>query len=666
MPARGRRLAVVWRGATGVSSTLVTVDGGSDRPVLPREPGSDTHLRFEGFEVDLRSGELRKEGVLVHLRHQQFMLLSLLARHPGVLVTRDQIRDALWAGGTTVDFEAGLNRCVRELRTALGDGARHPRYIETLAKRGYRFIAPVRAVSGDDGRGQETSPARPRPRPATRLGARAVLAALLSPLLFAYTGPRGPSPRVLLAVLPFDDLGGQPDQSYFSAGLTEELSFQIGRVAPSRLGVIARGSTARYAGRARDVRAVSRELGVRYVVEGTVRRDRERVRVQVQLVDAADRSRVWTETHEGELRDILRVQDRLAQAIARRVGLTVAGSGRPGEAGAQAIDAEAYDLYLRGLQSFNRRTEQDLRDAADFFDRAADRQPQLALARAMLAQTRFLLVDRGLVPRSEGLDRIREEATSALEVDPTVPQAYVALAAHRVLLSWDWAGAEAFYREAIRHDANYATAHHWYANLLVNQRRCGEALAEIAYALELDPLSLIVNQAASSIHLICGRDAEAGAQAEKLLRLDPRWPGGHFSRARVLLKAGRSAEALAALDHFAASGGGGGPYLLAWQAHFHAMAGRRDVAGHVRDELLRLAATHAQSAAYEVAAAQTAAGDIDGAFRALDQAIRDQHPAMRYVGHDERMDRLRSDARFDDVMRRVGLLPERPSAAAQR
>lgn len=628
----------------------------TDGEAEPSSGGGD-RLRFEGFEVDMRSGELLRDGELVHLRRQPFKVLALLAQRPGVLVTRDHIRAALWGQGTTVDFETGLNRCIRELRAALGDDARAPRFIETLSKRGYRFIARVEATppGGTEAQGSLGSPPPAGPRPvALRPLWIVALAALLAPLLFGYSGRGAPSGRVLLAVLPFEDLSGEPGASYFSDGLTEELSVQIGRLAPSRLGVIARGSTSKFRQMPRAIDAVCRELGVRYVVEGSVRRDGERVRVSIKLIDGADRSQVWAEVHESDLREVLHLQDRLAHGVAQRVGLTLAMQGPGGDVVTERVDADAYETYLRGLQRYNARTDDDLHGAVEDFSHAASRQPRLAIAHAMLAQAQFLRVDRGLIPRSEGSERVRQEAELALGIDPTLAQAYVALAAYRVLDSWDWTGAELLYRDAIRHDANYATAHQWYANLLVNQGRCGEALAEIRHALELDPLSLIVNQATSSIHLICGRRAEASAHADRILVLDPRWPGGHISRARVLLRSGRFPQALAALDRYAASGGRG-PSLLAWQAYFNAVAGRPDVARHLRDELVTMAATQSHSTAYELAVAQAAAGAPDEAFRAMDKAIIDRHPGLRYVGHDERVDSLRADPRFEGVLRRVGL-----------
>lgn len=626
-----------------------------------REPDAthDGRLAFANFALDTRTGELRRDGALVPLRQQALAALLLLASHPGELVTRDDLRRAVWpAGGDDVDVELGLNGCIKELRAALGDDARAPRLIETLPKRGYRFIADMTRARdrAPDARGARTAAVAPRwasdsnvRRSRLRLTA---LAALLAAAAVA-GGPRQPTDplaRTLIALLPLRQTELTPEATYLADGLTEELGAQLRRLAPTRLGVIAHGSAARFRSEPRDLNAIGRELGARFVAEGSLESDGRRVLIALNVVDTRQAGRGFALTHDANLRDVQALPRRVARELAAGIGVVIARAERPAEA--SPVDPQAYDLYLRALQAHNRRNPAGLELAGDHLRRALERQPDFARAHALLAQVVFLNLDVGLVPRARAIDVVRHEALEALRLDPTLAQAHIALAVHRLLEAWDWKGAELRHRQALGLDPNYATAHHWYANLLVNQRRTGEALAEIRRALELDPLSLIINQAAASILLIAGRDAESAAQVERLLRLDPNWSGSHFARARLLLKTGRAAEALAAFER--ANAGSQGATPLAWLVYANARAGRRDVAAHLRREIASLA-TPPRSVAYELAIADAALGNADAAFAALDQALADRHPALRYLGADERLESLHADARFAGVAQRLGL-----------
>lgn len=622
---------------------------------MPEPPAErDELLAFDGFVLDLRRGELRRDGASVPLRPQTFAALALLSARPGEMVSREELCLRLWPQAR-VNVDLGLNGCIKELRAALGDDARAPRVIETLPKRGYRFVGRLTRVASE--RPREASPptaAVPRPpRPASstlRLRVT-LLAALLAALAIGGGTRRRPeqSARLLVALLPFQQADATPESAYLADGLTEELGLQLRRVAPARLGVIAHASSARYRAQPRDLPAIGRALGARFVVEGRLNTAGQRLRVALELADTQAADRRFAYTYEGDLRDVQALQRRVAREMAGELGVGLARAARDSQ---PPDDPRAYDLYLRALQAFNQRTPAGLEVARANLRQALELQPDCARAHALLAQVYFLTVDGGFVPRAQALDLVRQEAEAALRIDPTLAQAHIALAVHRVLDGWDWKGAELRYRLALSLDPNYATAHQWYANLLVNQRRTDEAWAEISRALELDPLSLIVNQAAASILLIAGRDAESGAQVQRLLALDANWTGTHFARARLLLKAGRAAEAVAAFER--ANPGSQSPTPLAWLVFANARAGRRDAALHLLHEIEQQGRPP-RSVAYEMAIAHVALGDHDAAFASLERAYVEQHPALRYLGADERLDELRSDPRYAQVARRLGL-----------
>jgi TolB-like protein/DNA-binding winged helix-turn-helix (wHTH) protein/Tfp pilus assembly protein PilF len=625
-------------------------------------PAAPRCVRFEEFEFDLRTEELRKAGQPIRLPQQPLRVLRLLALRRGELVTRADIRDVIWGDGTFVDFELGLRRCITEIRAALGDDARAPRFIETLPKRGYRFLASVEEVT------PSTAVARPQAAPtatqgwaraarlsahttALALGIAAVLASVFWPQA---TGHRAdPELRRLLLVLPFEDLRHDPEQAYLADGMTDELIVQLGRLRPAELGVIARTTAMRFRGQSPDVASLRRELGVDHVVEGSVMRDGQRVRVRVKLIDTTSRSTLWAQNFEEDgLGNVLAMQAEVAQAVAHSVQATLARAIRAH--GQSPVDPQAYESYLRGLYFFNQRTEDGLTRAGRYLGEAIGRQPDFAPAHAVLAQVYFLQTDRALIPPNDGLPRMRAEAEAALRLDPDLAEAHVVLAVERLLSSWDWPGAERSYRRAIAVRDNYATAHHWYGTFLANLRRFDEARAEIRRAMELDPLSLVVNQAAALIFLQADRLDESEAQVRKVLEMDQRWPLGRATRARLFIKQGRALEAVDSMEALA-SELGDGPGFLAYKTYAYACAGQDGRARRTLGEIKALASSRSTSSAYELAAAYSAVGERELALEALERALEERHPQLRYVAVDERLESLHGDARFADVVRRVGL-----------
>ncbi|HSB60252.1 MAG TPA: winged helix-turn-helix domain-containing protein, partial [Vicinamibacteria bacterium] len=329
--------------------------------------GAPAALRFGAFELDLRSLELRRSGVLVRLQQQPARVLALLARRSGHLVTREEIQREVWGGSTFVDFDQGLNFCVKQIRGALGDHADTPRYLETLPRRGYRFLAPVELLAdwpagegpGPPRRGTPPSPGHGPRRPGiTSLAAVRVLAVLVAAATawLARQGAAGAAPgRAMLAVLPFENLSPDPDQEYFSDGLTEEMITRLARLHPGRLGVIARTSANVYKKKARSIEEVGRELGVGYVLEGSVRRAGGRLRVTAQLIRVADQTHLWAESYERRVADALLVQDELARRIVSALESRLLTARAAADARPPATSPEAYEAYLKGRYYLQKR-----------------------------------------------------------------------------------------------------------------------------------------------------------------------------------------------------------------------------------------------------------------------------------------------------------------------
>jgi TolB-like protein len=307
--------------------------------------------RFGAFELDLRSGELRKKGVRIRLQEQPFEVLTVLLQRPGEVVTREELRSAIWPADTFVDFDNSLNTAINKLREALGDSADSPRFIETLPRRGYRFIAPVNGV---------------KPVSASKQLA---------------TG------KIMLAVLPFDNLSGDREQEYFSDGLTEEMINQLGRLHPERLGVIARTSAMKYKHANKGIDQIGSELGVDYVLEGGVRRAGEHLRITAQLIQVTDQTHLWAESYERDLRDALALQSEVALAIASEINVKLTPQQRTRLANTRPLIPAAYEAYLKGRFYWNKRTADGVKKGIEHFEKAIEKDPSCPLAYVGLADS---------------------------------------------------------------------------------------------------------------------------------------------------------------------------------------------------------------------------------------------------------------------------------------
>jgi len=627
-------------------------------------------LGFGSFEVDLASGELRREGLKVKLQDQPLRLLVLLLEHAGEVVTREELRNRLWPADTFVDFDHSLNTAVRKLREALGDSAEAPRYVETLARRGYRFAVPVR---------DPEAPAPPAlsadaevPAPATHAAARGLsspprvvaIAGVLgaAALVAAYwmgarPGPRTqPGRRLTLAVLPFDNLSGDADQEYLSDGLTEEMITQLARLQPDRLRVTARSSTWKYKRADRDIDRLRQELGADYILEGSLRRAGERVRVAVQLIQAVDQTHAWAQTYERDIGDVLVLQSEIARAVAGAIALTLTPDAHARLARARSVRAESYQDYLRGRYFFWKRTEAALRQALGYFQRAIAADPDYAPAYSGLADCYSSLgssASVGGLPPRQAMPEAKAAAVKALQIDGTLAEAHNSLAYVHLIYDWDLAASEKEFRRAIELDPDFTTAHHWYSHTLLVLGRTEESLAESQRALELEPLHLVINLHLGWHYYYSRQYDQAIEQAHKALELDPAFPQAQRFVAWAYLQKGMRQEAITSL-RAALRQLGRNPTVEGDLGHALAVAGRRDEALAVLEGLRQLSSTRYVSP-YSVALVHAGLGDRDQAFAWLDKAYADRSDYMPYLKLEPMLDGLRSDPRFAALVRRVGL-----------
>jgi len=619
-------------------------------------------FQFGVFDLDTKTGELRKEGRLVHLRNQPFQVLSVLLDRAGELVTRDEIKAALWADNVDVDVEQGLNYCVKEIRSALGDNADAPRFIQTLPRRGYRFLADVRRAGAPDrpeavtpltrsGHEDEAAapgtPSRAKRRWLAPLGVAAAIAAAaialvgLLPARSPKPGPPGGSAPVRLVVLPFADLSATPE-GYLAEGLADELIGSLGQKTGGRLSVIARSSSLAYRNRPQDAAAFARELGASHFIEGTVRREGPAVRVHVSLARAADGTRVWNETYDRNIGDLHSLEREVVGAIGAGVRVAVNAEPRP----AAAVDPEAYLEYLRGRFEWNKRTRESLFESLRIFESITKEHPDAALGWAGLADAYSVLMDHGHLSSKDAWMQARTAAERAVSLDPNLAEAWTNLGMIRGLYEWNASGSEEAFAKAAALNPNYSTRLHWQSILLRSEERYDEAYANLRKARDLDPLSLGIRVNFSGVLLELGRDREALAEAEGIVSVAPGWGPGLLVLGETLVRAKRFDEAEAA---YLKAESVGAPAARAELASFYFMRGKKDLAKRALADLEARARTSYVSPYLMAIAA--AGPDPERAFRALEAAFEERSPALRLLKRDPRFDPIRGDPRFTGLVR---------------
>jgi len=640
----------------------------------PLQPNSV--VRFGTYEVSLQSGEVRKAGLRIRVQQQPMKLLEILLEHPGEVVTREELRSRVWPGESFGDFDQALNIAIGKLRSALGDSAESPRFIETLPKRGYRFIADVSVVD-TDGRPKRQEPVAGDP-PATDPGPKIqgiglavapqrrllptrwiiaasalviiVSLAILSVWVFR---SRAPAPTGIrsIAVLPLENLSGDASQNYFADGMTDELITDLAQI--SALRVISRTSVMVYKGARKPLPQIARELNVDAVVEGTVLRSGDQVRITAQLIEASTDKHLWSQSYEGELRDTLAVQNRVASAIADQIRINLTPQEQAALKNVKVVNPEAYESYLKGRYFWNKRTADGLKVALAYFKQAIEEDPKYAQAYSGLADTYALLGDwqYAVMTPKEAFPKAKAAAIKALELDSTLGEAHNSLAFVLDGFDWDFDAAGKEFQRAIELNPGYATAHHWYAWHLSLLGRYDEAIAEMRKAENLDPLSLIINADLAELLVLAHSDDESIRQSRKTIEMDPNFALAHNQLAQAYLQKQMYDEAVAELKT-AVQLSGGSPAFIANLARAYVASGKRNEAVKLLGDLKKRS-NPGYSNASEIAVIYVSLGDTDQAMNWLEK------------GYDERFnpgvllrpgfDPLRSDPRFQSLVHRIGL-----------
>jgi len=648
----------------------------------------------EGYELDLSPRRLRRGSHTLKLERIPLEILLLLVEHRGQIVSREEIVARVWGNDVFLDTDNSIRGAIRKVRRALKDDPETPRFIQTVTGRGYRFIAPVispaeeeapdlpkLALAGEQIQiSQLDTSVQSRSLPVAdeqqtlmepsddqrNRGARiwpsmalASLAVISLLAVVAFLRSRGvssqssdPQRKVVLAVLPFDNLSRDPDQEFFSEGLTEEMIAQLGKLNRDRLTVIARSSVAKYKGSSLTAREIGRELNADYLVQGSVRQSAPRVRITVQLIRAQDQTDLWTESYDRELKDLLEVQDSVVRSVATQIHIALTDEQRARLANPPPRPPEAYVAYLKGRYYWNKRTADSMEKGATYFQQAIDRDPTFAAAYSGLADCNSGLTWHGFKAPADSLPRAFAAARKAVEIDPQSAEAHASLGLvhnHR----WEWDGAEAEFKRALELDPQYANAHHWYADYLSMQGQHDEALAEARRALELDPLNLMVGTWVGLRYYLAHNYQAAIEQNRNTVELDSNFAAAHLALGEDYIQAGLRTEAVNELKT-AASLSGGSPLYTAQVAVALAAAGQNRDALHIAQQLERLSRDRYVSP-YGLAQIYASLHDQEHTFQWLQIAYDDRAVWMGYLGVDPIFDRYRSHPRFQELLRRVGL-----------
>ncbi len=630
-------------------------------------------VRFGVFEVDLQAAELRKNGVKIKLQEQPFQVLALLLEHPSDVVTREEIQKKLWPADTFVDFEHSLNAAVKRLREALGDSADNPRFVETLPRRGYRFIYPVEGIprvspaagaAGLDGR---------------RIGRRAWLAALGLLALAAVVvglnvgglrdkllGRPAPGAITSIAVLPLENLSGDPEQDYFVDGMTETLITELSKIGA--LTVISRQSAMQFKGTEKSLPEIARELNVDAVVEGSALHIGERVRITVQLIEAATDRTLWADNYDRELIDVLALHSEVARAIAQEIKIAVTPEEEARLARTRPVNPEAYEAYLKGRYHLERYGPEGWRKGLEYLEQAIAHDPNYAPAYAKLAIAYTNLPDIEPLTR-EGvattLAKARAAAANAVDLDDSSSEAHAAVG---WLAFWqlDWASAESAFRRAIELDPSNPDAHHGYAFYLMARGRLEQASAEIGRARELDPVSAIRHGAAHAPFYRARRYDEALAELQKALELNPNMSGAYIQVGKNYMKQGKFEQGLAAFQKAIDLSGERLPWFLAHLTWGYAASGRKSEALKVLEEL-KAAAKRRYVLPFHFATAYAGLGEKDLALLWLQRAYEERSLDTGWLttlGAPLFDDLLRSDPRFQALLRRMNFPPQENAGQA--
>jgi TolB-like protein/DNA-binding winged helix-turn-helix (wHTH) protein len=638
-------------------------------------------IRFGMFRADFRTQELRKGGIRIKLPRQSFLILQMLLEHPGELVSRDSLRQNLWPADIFVDFDHGLNNAVTRLRDALNDSTEAPRYIETLPRLGYRFIANLEHSENAAISEENSAPtvARPNRRKGYAIWIAAVAALGLAALggVLLRSSPshwrnrifHSSKPLRSLAVLPLENLSGDAAQEYFADGITDELITEMAQLKPLR--VISKTSVMRYKGAYRGTRKslpeIASELGVDAVLEGSVMRSAERVRITVQLIEARNDAHLWSGEYTREMRDIISLQRDVAGDIAQQIRLQLLPEQRARLAATRPVDPEAYELFLKGLHFWDMRTVDSMRQSITYFSQSVSRDAEFAPAWAYTSTSHCILQHLSAEPPAVGHQKALAAAQKALELDPLLPEGHTAMGCIRFLFEWDLYASLRELQKAIETNPSYELAHQWSAYQLLRGGRPQAAVEEMKRALAVDPLSLRVNMTYAGHMMDARQYSDAIHQYTVVLDLFPTESSSRRQLAAAYDGAGDTARAGQELEKFLSADELGRAFLKSCQpfeyrrcqALFAAEEAKRDLASL---ELRQKKGEYVSPASF--ADAYLRLGDKKKAIQWLGAAC-DERSAYPLSVALPQFDSLRSEPGFQALVTRVGL-PQETSLAISK
>jgi TolB-like protein len=579
-------------------------------------------LRLGEFELDVAGCELTRRGRPVKLERIPMELLLLLLERRDELVTREEIAARLWGNEVFLDFETSINTAVLKLRRALRDDPRRPIFIQTVSGRGYRFTGAVTPVARDP----SSSPA-----PGTV-----------------------PRKRVMLAVLPFENLSANPEQEYFSDGLTEETICYLGRVNPEAMGVIARTSSMAYKRTRKSIGQIGRELGVGFILESSVRHEGNRLRITSQLIRVQDQTHLWASNFDCDATGFLRVQRELGMAIAEQVQIKL--MPQVGGFAHSPVNMDAYDLYLRGRYHWNQLTPPGIRRGLAYFEQVVSLDPNYALAWSGMADCYSMLPIACDEPAKEILPKALAAARKAVELDDGLAEAHSSLGTVKVWMDWDWPGAEAAFQRALSLNPSYVQAHRYYACLLSHTGRHSEAAAEMEMARSLDPLSPIMHALSGHLRWHARDYSSALAHLRDAEAINASLWIVHAFLGRVYESEGRMEDSIGEFQKAFDLSGGGNTEPIAFRAHVQALTGDRAAAEQVVRTLTELS-TGKYVPACNIAMVYAGLRDTESALFWLEKGLETRDVRLVFLLADPRWDLLRQEPRFQNLSRRLNLLP---------
>lgn len=579
------------------------------------------HFAFGVYELDLHSGELRKLGVKLKLQQKPLALLAALLEKPGEVISREELRHRLWPDDTFVDFDHSLSIAVHKVRLALSDTSENPRFIETLARRGYRFIAPVKSPAKETVGG-----------------------------------------KTMIAVLPFVSFDPDPDNAYFVDGMTDEMITKLAGTNPERLGVIARTSAMHYKETSKPLVQVAQELGVSYVLEGSVRRSGRKFRIGARLIQAKEQTQLWAGSYDRNDKDLYTLQAEVATQIAAALSVELIPEKRERISRPATSTFAAYDCYMKGRQQWELRTEEGFKQALQYFARAAEADPGYALAHSGIADCYAVFGFYGFLPPREAYGKAKDSAQRALQLDGGLSEAHSTLAFATLQYDWDWPAAEALHRRAIALNANYAPAHHWYGIDLTQMGMFHDALTELRHAETLDPLAVAVQAQIGWLFYFSRDFGRAIQQLTKAVTADPSFALARYFLGMAYTQAKEYGAAVRQLEEAVEQTDSHPACVAALAAALR--AGKKPAAAKkALQHLEKLSGQRHVSPYYRAFALH--GGPADEIVPWLEQACLERSGWMLYLKIEPAFDQVRSDPRVEALLAQVDPLRSRAARAGK-